>query len=164
MRGRGRPVPGGGGVSVRSGAMLRLGLLIAALIVVLDQATKWWLLDLMDGMPRVVEVTPFFNLVLGFNRGVSFGLFDSGGLGPWPLLVLAAVITVRIMPTSPLKMTRHSSVKETRSSHASPSHPLRAVNSPRSHCRGSCLVRRRPSPSRRAARSAAADWQGMTSR
>lgn len=77
--------------------MLRLGLLIAALVVILDQATKWWLLEIMDGAPRIVEVTSFFNLVLGFNRGVSFGLFDSGDMGPWPLLLLAAAITVALV-------------------------------------------------------------------
>lgn len=78
-------------------AMVRFGLAIAALVVALDQASKWWLLDLMGRDPRVIEVTPFFNLVLGLNRGVSFGMFDSAALGPWPLLLLAASITVGLL-------------------------------------------------------------------
>ena len=77
--------------------MVRYGLAIAALTVTLDQASKWWLLDLMGRDPRVIEVTPFFNLVLGLNRGVSFGMFDSAELGPWPLLFLAAAITVGLL-------------------------------------------------------------------
>ena len=44
--------------------------------------------------PRVLEMAPFFNIVLTFNRGVSFGLLDSDS--PWgqPLLIaLAAAIS-----------------------------------------------------------------------
>ena len=78
-------------------AMVRFGLMIAALTVALDQVSKWWLLNLMGRDPRVIEVTPFFNLVLGLNRGVSFGMFDSAGLGPWPLLILATAITVGLL-------------------------------------------------------------------
>lgn len=78
-------------------AMVRFGLLIAVFIVALDQASKWWLLELMGRDPRVIEVTPFFNLVLGLNRGVSFGLFDSAEMGPWPFLLLAAAITVALL-------------------------------------------------------------------
>ena len=77
--------------------MVRFGLMIAALTVALDQVSKWWLLNLMGRDPRVIEVTPFFNLVLGLNRGVSFGMFDSAGLGPWPLLILATAITVGLL-------------------------------------------------------------------
>ena len=77
--------------------LVRFGLVIAALVVALDQASKWWLLDLMGWDPRMVEVAPFFNLVLGLNRGVSFGMFDSAEAGPWPFLLLAAAITVALL-------------------------------------------------------------------
>jgi signal peptidase II len=64
----------------------------------LDQVTKWWILDVVMQPPRVIEVTPFFNLVLGWNRGVSFGLFnDREGFGPWPFLVLTAAITAGLV-------------------------------------------------------------------
>ena len=40
-----------------------------------------------------VTVTPFFNLVLVWNRGVSFGMFaGAGDHGPWLLTALAAAI------------------------------------------------------------------------
>ncbi|MFO0995703.1 MAG: signal peptidase II [Alphaproteobacteria bacterium] len=78
--------------------MLRLGLGIGALVALLDQATKWWILATVMQPPRVIEVTPFFNLVLGWNRGVSFGLFnESDGVGPWPFVVLTAAITVGLV-------------------------------------------------------------------
>jgi signal peptidase II len=54
---------------------LALGLAVAALVVILDQVSKWWILSIMQP-PHVIEVTPFFNLVLVWNQGVSFGLFS----------------------------------------------------------------------------------------
>ena len=63
--------------------MARLGALAAVLVVVLDQLGKWWILDHFAARPGTVEVTPFFNIVLVMNRGVSFGLVPVGGaLGP----------------------------------------------------------------------------------
>lgn len=55
---------------------LPLGLAVAAVVIALDQITKWWVLSvvLTDGI-RSVEVTPFFNLVMVWNYGISFGLF-----------------------------------------------------------------------------------------
>ena len=44
--------------------------------------------------PRVIEVTPFFNLVMGWNFGVSFGMLDSvPELGTWLLPSAAVAIT-----------------------------------------------------------------------
>ncbi len=40
-----------------------------------DQAAKWMILNVIMAPPRVIEITPFFNLRLGFNTGVSFGMF-----------------------------------------------------------------------------------------
>ena len=38
-------------------------------------------------------MTPFFDLVLVWNRGVSFGMFSGAGEhGPWLLIALAAAI------------------------------------------------------------------------
>ena len=41
----------------------------------LDFVTKWLILNIVMVPPRPIEITPFFNLRLGFNTGVSFGLF-----------------------------------------------------------------------------------------
>lgn len=51
---------------------------IAITVIVLDQATKIWVLNLFDLPARgQVDVLPFFNLTMVWNRGVSFGLFQS---------------------------------------------------------------------------------------
>ncbi|MCO6416127.1 signal peptidase II [Siccirubricoccus sp. KC 17139] len=70
----------------------------ALLALALDQATKWWVLtELMDS-PRVIPVTPFFNLVLGRNRGVSFGLLSADHpAAPWLLSSLALVIVAGLV-------------------------------------------------------------------
>jgi signal peptidase II len=48
---------------------------VAASAFLLDQATKWLILNVVMAPPRVIEITSFFNLRLGFNTGVSFGMF-----------------------------------------------------------------------------------------
>ena len=73
----------------------RFGCLIATLVIALDQATKWWILEGVMQPPRVIPVTPFFNLLLTWNNGVSFGLFNnSNNLNALLLSVLAIVIVV----------------------------------------------------------------------
>ena len=71
------------------------GLAIAAVIVVLDQLSKWWVVEVVMNPPRTIEVTSFFNLVMGWNRGVSFGLFNTGSaVTEWLLPAVAAVIII----------------------------------------------------------------------
>ena len=78
--------------------MTRLGLAVAAVIILLDQATKLLILHVVMDPPRVIEVTPFFNLVLVWNRGVSFGLFSAESpWTPWVLTAVALAITVVLL-------------------------------------------------------------------
>lgn len=74
------------------------GVVLAILAIVLDQASKGWVLyDLMNP-PRVIEITSNFNLVLGWNRGVSFGLFNQeSAYGPYILTGVALVIVIGLM-------------------------------------------------------------------
>lgn len=73
---------------------LALGVILAACVIALDQLTKWAIMGLMQP-PRVIEITSFFNLVVGWNRGVSFGLFNNDSpLNVWILSILALSIVV----------------------------------------------------------------------
>ena len=57
---------------------LRAGIIAAVAALVLDQASKLWLLFVFDlGRRGAVKVTPFFDLVLAWNVGISFGWFQS---------------------------------------------------------------------------------------
>ncbi len=85
------------GLAARIGGV-RLGLGLAAAVMGLDQATKWWIVEVVMQPPRVIPVTPFFNLVIGWNRGVSFGLFGGdSGLNSWILVLIALAIVVMLL-------------------------------------------------------------------
>jgi signal peptidase II len=65
--------------------------LAAAAVVIVDRLTKWAMLDwLRPG--EVVEVTPFFNFVLVYNKGAAFS-FLAGAPG-WQTPLFAAVAVV----------------------------------------------------------------------
>lgn len=72
---------------------LRAGLATALVTIVLDQAMKLWLLFVLDIARRgTVKLTPFFDLVLAWNTGISFGWlqFDSQA-GQLALMVVKAI-------------------------------------------------------------------------
>ena len=69
-----------------------LGLAIAAVTLALDQAAKVWLLQGFDLAERgVVHVLPMVDLVLVWNSGISYGLFDDDAAMARPLLIFVAV-------------------------------------------------------------------------
>jgi signal peptidase II len=73
-------------------SLFAFGLGLASLVILVDQLSKWAIMAIMRP-PRVIEVTAFFNLVVGWNRGVSFGLFNNDSpLNTWVLPVIALVV------------------------------------------------------------------------
>lgn len=100
---------------------LNRSLMIVLLIFVADQISKWWVVERIiksralptsvdasampflqwlttaqDQMPFVkIELLPFFNLVMVWNKGISFGFFNSDSdYGPMLLILLAIGIVV----------------------------------------------------------------------
>ena len=67
-----------------------LGILAALVVLIADQASKWWVLNVLH-LPDVRQIVllPVLNLTMVWNRGVTFGLLN--GLGSWGHVVLAAV-------------------------------------------------------------------------
>ncbi len=78
------------------GPLSPFGLAVAAASVALDQASKLWLLYAFDLPGRArVSVTPFVDLVVTWNAGISYGLFQQQGLfGLWALLAFKVVAVV----------------------------------------------------------------------
>jgi len=89
-----------------------IGLSIILDILVLDQLSKWWVMEHvfrpeMGGTPLSliewimnapnplqyisIPIMPYFNLTMVWNRGVSFGMMQDMGI--WPLTVLALAIS-----------------------------------------------------------------------
>lgn len=74
------------------------GLHIAGVIVAADQFTKWLIVETVMNPPRVIELTPFFNLVMVWNRGISFGAFGNGSAWTsWALTAVAAIIVAGLL-------------------------------------------------------------------
>jgi signal peptidase II len=75
---------------------LRPGVIAALVVLALDQASKLWLLKIFDIAHKgAVSVTPFFDLVLAMNPGISFGWFQNDGtLAQIVLLTIKAVAVI----------------------------------------------------------------------
>lgn len=74
---------------------LRAGILTAVATLVADQASKLWLLNVF-GLARqgVVKVMPFFDLVLAWNIGISFGWLQNDGQAAQLALMAVKVVAV----------------------------------------------------------------------
>jgi len=74
----------------------RDGITAALIIAMLDQASKLWLFFAYDlAAKSPVKVLPVFDLVLTWNKGISYGLFQQDSeIGQWALfgVKVAAVI------------------------------------------------------------------------
>jgi signal peptidase II len=78
------------------GPLTPFALVIALLAAAVDQAVKLYLLFVVDlGARGSVTLTPFLDLVLTWNTGISYGLFpQKGPLGQWALLALKAIAVI----------------------------------------------------------------------
>lgn len=78
------------------GPLTRDGVSAALVTALLDQASKLWLLYAYDlGSRGRVPVLPFFDLVLVWNKGISYGLFaQDTALGQMVLLGVKALAAV----------------------------------------------------------------------
>ncbi|MEM8648295.1 MAG: signal peptidase II, partial [Pseudomonadota bacterium] len=75
----------------------KLGASLAAITFAIDQGHKWWMLGPFNIAERQpVRVAPFLDLVLAWNRGVSYGWFaTSSQTGRWILVaVMASIVAV----------------------------------------------------------------------
>jgi len=79
--------------------MIGWGLLAAALVFVADQASKWWVLNVLH-LPEVgsVPLLPVLSLTMVWNQGVTFGLFhQDSAAGPWLLAGVALAVVVALV-------------------------------------------------------------------
>ncbi len=77
----------------RSGALRWLWL--SAIVIMLDQLSKWWVLSALVPGERVPVIEPFWYWTLAFNEGAAFSfLADGGGWQRWFFTLLAVVISV----------------------------------------------------------------------
>lgn len=75
------------------------GLVAAGLVLVLDQVSKWWILNVLD-LPRLRQIAllPVLSLTMVWNQGVTFGLLSGfGDHGYLVLTVLSLVVVVVLL-------------------------------------------------------------------
>ena len=74
----------------------RPGVIAAIAVLALDQASKLWLLFVFDLAHRgAVKITPFFDLVLAWNVGISFGWFQNDSqIAQIVLMIIKAVAVI----------------------------------------------------------------------
>ena len=80
--------------------MLPLGLAVAAVAALLDQASKLWVLRYFSETGcanHLVPVTSFFDFVLTCNRGISFGFFNQPGQPGLGFLIFAVFATAVVV-------------------------------------------------------------------
>jgi signal peptidase II len=79
---------------------MRLGLAVAVVAALADQAAKLWVLHLFaaaDGI-RIMSVLPVLNFALTMNRGMSFGLFNTNAaMNALVFTLIAALIVAALL-------------------------------------------------------------------
>ncbi len=80
--------------------MLLISLFLIILIIIIDQITKQWALHFIgdiiektNGVHTHVKKTSFFNIVLVYNNGISFGIFSNLFFMKNILFVIISAIT-----------------------------------------------------------------------
>ena len=77
---------------------LRPGVIAAVAVLALDQASKLWLLFVFDiGHRGAVKLAPFFDLVLAWNVGISFGWFQNDSQVAQIILMLIKAVAVIVL-------------------------------------------------------------------
>ena len=74
------------------------GLVIAGICLVLDQVSKWWVVNIYQLMDKGrVNILPHFDMVFVKNKGVSYGMFTQDSQAGQYFLIAFALATVVAM-------------------------------------------------------------------
>lgn len=74
-----------------------LGLITAAIALIIDQVSKYWILNDVLQDKAMIIFTPFFSLVRAWNTGVSFSMFNDWGLSGIIILSLVAFTIIAFL-------------------------------------------------------------------
>jgi signal peptidase II len=78
---------------MRISPTVKSGVQLGIYVTLVDQLSKWWLVNFLMRQQEQVAVTPYLNIVLYYNRGVTFGLLNNISSTIMPtLLTLAACV------------------------------------------------------------------------
>jgi len=83
--------------------------LIASLVVLLDQLTKWWVLSAFELYESVPVIPGFFDLTFVTNTGAAFGML-AGEHNPWrqPFFIGMTLVAIAVLCMA-FRQYRHQS-------------------------------------------------------
>lgn len=75
---------------------VKKGLILAIIILILDQVSKWWILNVVKLQEvGTIDVLPFLNFTMVWNKGISMGIISpEGEMGKWLLVLLTSGISL----------------------------------------------------------------------
>ncbi|MFA4994255.1 MAG: signal peptidase II [Bdellovibrionales bacterium] len=71
-----------------------IGFYAMAFVGLVDQLTKWLILDRLDDVHRTLPITSFLNFVLVWNKGVTFGFLNHGRERVLPYVLIAVAVVI----------------------------------------------------------------------
>ena len=75
-----------------------LGLVIAIVVIVADQLSKYYILHHFLGLNSYIAFGDYFNVVRAWNTGVSFSMFNNyGNLGVYILSSIAILVVLALL-------------------------------------------------------------------
>jgi len=78
-----------------SGYFLKAGLIALVVALIADQAAKFWLFSIVDiGARGAIRIGPFLDLVLTWNKGISYGWFQTETASGEIILLAVKVVAV----------------------------------------------------------------------
>ena len=66
--------------------------IIALVIIIADQISKWWMIDILSS-GKVTVIDDFFYLTLVYNRGAAFGIFPGRNY----LFIILSIVTIAVL-------------------------------------------------------------------
>jgi signal peptidase II len=88
------------------------GLMLALLVVSLDQGTKAWIVATLKTETHSVTILPFFAFTLVHNIGISWNLLAQGGMMRWVLTVFQLAVAAGLVFGIPNWVTGLRSLKQ----------------------------------------------------
>jgi signal peptidase II len=83
--------------AAKSNPLFARGLIGATAIAILDQASKFWIVNIVElPVHRRIEISPIFDLTYVQNRGASFGML-AGGLASRVILSAISIAIAAVM-------------------------------------------------------------------
>lgn len=81
---------------MKAGCRPWLGVAVACAVLLADQVSKWWVLEILRlGSREPLVLLPVLDLRMVQNRGITFGLLNgAAGIGSLPIVLVAIAVVV----------------------------------------------------------------------